>query len=317
MRRFLTQRHRLLPYLYTMNHRFWAENQPLVQPMYYRLPFDEEAYRLRNQYYFGSELIVNPITSENDRNTKLGKVKTLLPEGIWYDVFTGLRYRGGRTMFMFRPLDTIPVLARAGGILPLQAEEEVSARTDNPTKLELLVFCGADGDFTMYEDDGVSMDYEDDRCVTTRYALNWADRRLVIEPAEGDLSLIPKKRQVTVKLYGVGVGSVERVLFDGKEIDCETQFDAKRKVLSVALGEHEPTARVELLLRKETALEDNNILDNAYELLNRAQVAFQTKESLFRLLKASKGLTETLSTIHSTFMDEGVRQAVTELLTAW
>ncbi len=317
MRRFLTLRHQLLPYLYTMNHRFWAENQPLVQPMYYQLPFDEEAYRLRNQYFFGSELIVNPITSENDRNTKLGKVKTLLPEGIWYDVFTGLRYRGGRTMFMFRPLETIPVLAKAGGILPLQAEEEVSARTDNPAKLELLVFCGADGEFTMYEDDGVSMDYEEGRCVTTRYALCWAERRLVIEPAEGDLRLIPKKRQVTVKLYGVGTDSLEKVLADGEPQRFETSFDAKRNVLSVALDATEPTARIELQLRKEAALEDNNILDNAYELLNRAQVAFQTKESLFRLLKASKGLTETLSTIHSTFMDEGIRQAVTELLTAW
>ena len=317
MRRFLTLRHRLLPYLYTMNHRFWAENQPLVQPMYYQLPFNEEAYRLRNQYFFGSELIVNPITSENDRNTKLGKVKTLLPEGIWYDVFTGLRYRGGRTLYMFRPLDTIPVLAKAGGILPLQAGEEVSTRTDNPTKLELLVFCGADGTFTLYEDDGVSMDYEKGCCVTTRYALDWAERRLVIEPAEGELSLIPAKRQYTVKLYGVGAGAVERVLADGEELAFETQFDAKRKILSVALGELAPTARVELLLRKDAALEDNNILDNAYELLNRAQLAFQTKESLFRLLKADKGLTETLSTIHSTYMDEGLRQAVTELLTAW
>jgi len=209
------------------------------------------------------------------------------------------------------------VRARAGGILPLQAEEEVSARTDNPTKLELLVFCGADGDFTMYEDDGVSMDYEDDRCVTTRYALNWADRRLVIEPAEGDLSLIPKKRQYTVKLYGVGTDSLENVLADGEPQRFETSFDAKRNVLSVALDATEPTARIELLLRKDIPLADNNIVDNAYELLNRAQVAFQTKESLFRLLKAGKGLTEKLSTIHSTYMDEGIRQAVTELLTAW
>ena len=317
MRRFLTLRHRLIPYLYTMNHRFWAENQPLVQPMYYQLPFDEEAYRLRNQYFFGSELIVNPITAENDKNTKLGRVKTLLPEGIWYDMFTGLRYRGGRTLYMFRSLDTIPVLARAGGILPLQAEEEVSTRTDNPTKLELLVFCGADGDFTLYEDDGVSMNYEEGRCVTTRYALNWAERRLVIEAAEGDLRLIPEKRQYTVKLYGVGADRVNSVKVGGGEAPFTSAFDAKRNVLSVTLGAVSPTARIELQLFEQTELVDNNILDNAYELLNRAQVAFQTKESLFRLLKAGRGLTETLSTIHSTYMDEGIREAITELLTAW
>ena len=62
---------------------------------------------------------------------------------------------------------------------------------------------------------------------------------------------------------------------------------------------------------------DNNILDNAYELLNRAQVAFLTKENLYRLLRAPGGVTEKLSTIYSTYMDEGIREAITELLTAW
>lgn len=317
MRRFLRLRHRLLPYLYTMNRRFWAENRPLVEPLYYELPFDEEAYRLRNEYFFGSELLVNPVTAENDRNTRLGKVKTLLPEGVWYDVFTGLRYRGGRTMFMFRPLETIPVLAKAGGILPLQSDEELSCRTDNPAALELLIFCGADGAFELYEDDGVSMDYEDGICVTTRYALDWEKKRFVIEPAAGELGLIPGKRRYTLRFYGVGAQSVKSVSVDGEAVEFTTEFDAKRNVLSVTLGAFAPGERVEVQMSEETELVDNNILDNAYELLNRAQVAFLTKESLYRLLRSPGGMTEKLSTIYSSYMDEGIREAVTELLTAW
>lgn len=318
MRRFLSLRHQLVPYLYTMNYRFYAENKPLIQPMYYQLPDNEEAYRLRNQYYFGSELIVNPVTSENDKNTKLGKVKTLLPKGTWYDIFTGLRYRGDRTMYMHRAIDTIPVLAKAGGIVPLQSKEELSCRTDNPEKLDLLVFGGESGTFTMYEDDGVSMEYENGHSVTTYYALQWTDgKKFVIEPAVGDLSLIPAQRTYTVKLYGIPADSVKEVLVSGVDVPFEKAYDEKRNILSVAFGAVKVTDKVEVLFKEDIELADNNILDNTYDILNRAQIAFQTKEWLFRLLKSNTGLTQKLSIIHTTYMDEGIRRAVTELLTAW
>ena len=318
MRRFLSLRHQLVPYLYTMNYRFYTENKPLIQPMYYSMPNHEDAYRLRNQYHFGSELIVNPITSESDKNTKLGRVKTLLPEGVWYDLFTGLRYRGGRTMYMYRPIDTIPVLAKAGGIVPLQAAEELSSRTDNPGRLELLVFCGADGSFAMYEDDGVSMEFENGHSVTTRYEVAWKEeKRFVICPAEGDLGLIPAERIYTVKFYGIGPDSVVDVQAGGVSVPFQAAFDTRRNILSVTLDAHSVTERIEVLLRRDAALMENDLLGNAYELLNRAQVPFMTKENLYRLLEGKGGRAEKLSTIHSTYMDEGIRQAVTELLTAW
>ena len=118
MRRFLSLRHQLVPYLYTMNRRFHAENQPLVQPMYYQYPEKQEAYAVKNQYFFGSELIVNPITSPTDKTVRTGSVVTWLPEGLWFDFFTGMAYHGGKKIRMHRPIDTIPVLAKAGGILP-------------------------------------------------------------------------------------------------------------------------------------------------------------------------------------------------------
>lgn len=317
MRRFLTLRHQLIPYLYTMNYRFWAENQPLIQPLYYRLPMDEEAYKRRNQYFFGSELMVNPITSPADPHTGLGRVKTLLPEGVWYDVFTGLRYRGGRSMWMFRPIDTIPVLAPDGAILPLQPAETVSSRTDNPDELELLVFCGADGDFELYEDDGVSMDYESGKSVTTRFSLRWDEGRFTVGAACGDLSLIPARRRFTVKFYGARPDSAVRVTVNGKDAAFETRYDARRRILSVSLGEIAVTGQAEILLREHAGLADNELLDAAYELLNRAQIAFLTKERLYRLIQEKRGVTEKLSTIYSTPMDEGTREAITELLTAW
>ena len=300
-----------------MNHRFYAENQPLIQPMYNQLPDNEDAYQLRNQYFFGSELIVSPITSPSDPNTKLGKVKTLLPEGIWYDMFTGLRYRGGRTMYMFRSLDTIPALAKAGGIVPLQSEEELSSRTDNPVMLDLLVFCGADGEFTMYEDDGISMAFEEGYSVRTRFCLEWSgQKRLTIDAARGDLSLIPAQRRYTVKFYGIPADGVRSVLAGGVSIPLNSAFDEGRNILSVYLSEVPSNERVEILLREDVTLAGNNILGPAYDLLNRAQIAFLTKERLYRLLKTEGSITQKLSVIYSTYMDEGIREAITELLTA-
>lgn len=317
MRRFLSLRHQLVPYLYTMNYRAYAENQPLCQPMYYQMPHSEEAYQLRNQYCFGSQLIVNPITSPSDPNTKLGKVKTLLPQGVWYDVFTGLRYQGGRTMYMFRPIDTIPVLAKAGGIVPMQSAGELSSRTDNPAQLDLLVFCGADGEFTMYEDDGVSMAFEDGHSVFTRYRLEWGDaKRFTIDAAEGDLSLVPERRSYTVKFYGIPADSVQGVLADGENVLFESVYDAGKNILSVRLGGISAAQQLTILLRDDITLRQNNILEPAYEMLNRAQIPFATKEKLFRLLKKEGGTGQKLSIIHSTYMDEGIREAITELLTA-
>ncbi|HEV2886028.1 MAG TPA: TIM-barrel domain-containing protein, partial [Jatrophihabitans sp.] len=110
----LRLRHRLLPYLHTMNHRAAHQGMPLVTPMYYQHPWAEEAYRARNQYFFGSQLMVAPITTPADRQLLLGAVTAWLPPGTWVDVFTELVYDGGREMLLHRGPDGIPVLARAG-----------------------------------------------------------------------------------------------------------------------------------------------------------------------------------------------------------
>ncbi len=114
MTSFLRLRHRLVPYLHTMNHRASSEGLPLVLPMYYRFPESAEAYQVPNQYQFGSQLLVAAITEPADRHTRLASVKAWLPEGTWIDVLDGLVYDGGREIHLHRDLTSIPVLAAAG-----------------------------------------------------------------------------------------------------------------------------------------------------------------------------------------------------------
>ena len=124
---FLRLRHRLLPYLYTMNERAHRLAEPLLRPLYYA-DYRPETLASRNAYLFGSELLVAAITSPVDRATGLASVRTWLPAGEWIDFFTGLRYSGARLVTLHRPIEGYPVLAKAGAILPLTGEGRVGDR---------------------------------------------------------------------------------------------------------------------------------------------------------------------------------------------
>ena len=86
---------------------------------------------MKNEYYFGSDILVNPITQPISTATRMGKVMALLPEGTWIDLFTGTVYNGDRKIELYRSLDSIPVLAKAGAIVTLDARTTGNA-IDNP-----------------------------------------------------------------------------------------------------------------------------------------------------------------------------------------
>ncbi|OMH36797.1 glycoside hydrolase family 31 protein [Tersicoccus sp. Bi-70] len=153
----LRLRHRLVPYLHTMNHRA-AAGTALVRPMYHLHPGRDEAYTVPHQFAFGSELLVAPITSPRDPLTRCGAVTAWLPPGRWTDVVSGQTYDGDRSLVLHRDLDAIPVLLADGGILPLAGTS--NADTDQldaaalPTALEVLIAPGDTGAFDLVEDDG-------------------------------------------------------------------------------------------------------------------------------------------------------------------
>lgn len=182
-------RHRLIPYLHTMNHRA-AAGTPLVRPMYHLFPQREEAYTVPNQYAFGTELIVAPVVEPRDPITLLGSAPAWLPPGSWTDIFTGVSYRGDRFVTLHRSLQTIPVLIREGGIVPLDASAGLDA-TANPATLEVLVAPGASGAFTLV-DDG---DHPDDGLCETELAWDDERRTFRVGPARGATQLVPASRE--------------------------------------------------------------------------------------------------------------------------
>ncbi|GAA2737252.1 glycoside hydrolase family 31 protein [Pedococcus aerophilus] len=199
MTEFLRLRHQLLPYLATMNVRA-HEGRPIVEPMYYEHPDQPDAWTVPNQFMFGTDLLVAPITSPADAETGLGRVKAWLPEGEWVDLFTGMRYRGGRVLHLHRDLGSIPVLARAGTILPVVPADALGGGTDPASRIELRVVPGADGEFTLVED------RDDQRWARTRISYDDASGAVTVHDVEGHDDTLPQDRAYDTVLVGAGDG---------------------------------------------------------------------------------------------------------------
>lgn len=208
----LRLRQALVPYLYTMNWRAATDGMPLVEPMYWADAELPDAYQTPNEFRFGTELIVAPITEPTDRATMRAHANVWLPSGVWFDLFTGRRYdaghvdtngvcnadntadiagvsdtknvaddsgnRRGRLIDVWRTIDQTPAFAKAGAIVPLATNSTDNSVT-NPQALTLLVFPGASGSFELLEDDGTYPGVDDrgivrdNRLARTQITFTW------------------------------------------------------------------------------------------------------------------------------------------------
>ena len=281
MKEFLRLRHRMIPYLYTMNRLSHRDGVPLILPMYYRWPESWDAYEVPNEYSFGTQLIACPITEPMDRSLKTAKFRGWLPEGTWYDFFTGMRYSGGHRIDFYRPLERIPVFAKAGGIVPLSLQTGNSP--DNPKALEIRVFAGADGDFRLYEDDGAAGD-EDALWAETPMTFRWGPQaEFEVGPVAGNAAALPKKRDYAVVFTGV-CETPASVTLDGADVPFRTSYDSKTGSLSVRVEGIPVRSGLKIVLHGASQA-DNPALPLIWEFLNRAQIPYARKDAVSGCLK--------------------------------
>ncbi len=226
-------RHALIPYLYTMAWRNHTQDLPLITPMYYDDPDDARAYACPQQYRFGSELLAAPITTPRDADTQLARQVVWLPPGDWFGFFDGAYYTGDRHHTVYAALGDIPVFARAGAIVPLAAQ---SASTDNPTTLEVHIFPGADNRFELYEDDGATTAYTRGQFAVTPLVQTRHDRQLqfVVEPARGDVSIVPVRRGYRLHFRGVAMPEHIRCVINSEVREIAATYDAATETLTLA-----------------------------------------------------------------------------------
>jgi alpha-glucosidase/alpha-D-xyloside xylohydrolase len=210
-RKYLELRYRLLPYNYSLCREAYDSGLPLIRALWLHYPNDPKAVTRGDEYLWGRDLLVAPVTTKGATERKL-----YLPEGSWYDFWTNKRHEGQEELTRKVDLATLPLFVRAGAILPLDpVRQYVAQSTDEPTTIR--VYSGRDGEFRWYEDDGATLDYLKDKFTRTRLKWNDRERRLTIEPdgASGTLKLAPRSFVVEV-LPG---GKRQTVRYAGERVE--------------------------------------------------------------------------------------------------
>ena len=235
---FLRLRHKLIPYLYTANYDTHTQGIPLCSPMYYHYDAPE-ARQVPNQYRFGPGLLVCPVTEPMDRKLNLAGVEVWLPEGRWTDLFTGRIYRGGRMVKLYRDLDSIPVLAGEGSIVPMYHNGR-SNDLSLGQALEVHLWRG-NGSYRLYEDDGETQAYRQGQQAFTHFQLEEEGDtlRLTITPPESSHGLLPEYRQMALRFRDVAGA---QVLADGLAVPFSDTLwvPVKNKPVTLELRQVQP-----------------------------------------------------------------------------
>ncbi len=215
----LRLRHSLIPYLYAMNYRNYSEGRALCEPLYYTNPDADAAYRCKNGYMFGSELLVCPVTSKCDAHTKRAETAVYLPNGRWTNFLTGEIYQGGRTVRVHSDLNSIPVFAKSGAIIPMSKDAGNSAA--NPENLLLCLYRG-DNTFTLYEDDGETTDFLSGDCSKTEITLHESGDTLKLTLGGAQAKpYMPKTRCFTLRFADVIAAERAEITANGEAVTAE------------------------------------------------------------------------------------------------
>jgi alpha-glucosidase (family GH31 glycosyl hydrolase) len=317
MNSYLRLRHQLLPYLYTMNYRNSVEGEPLIQPMYYQYPEISDAYEVKNQYYFGSELIVAPITEAMDRTLILAKVKVWLPKGNYFDFFNGRIYDGNRYLEMYRGLENTPVLAKAGGIIPMNGPEFVGNNLSNPNEIEIRVFAGDDGHFVMYEDDGDSMEYKKGAFVMTDMVFDWNEKFLFkIQAAVGELDLIPTQRNYRLRFIGFVDCDEIGVTLGDTNIQFTKFYNKEMNSIEVNVEDIDTSKELIVQFGHKQQMASNRVEEILLGFLDQAQIEFQLKEQIYHLIKLKPDISKIITELLTWNLDQNLFGVLCEILLA-
>lgn len=315
MKRYLKLRHEMIPYLYTMNYHASHDGQPLIRPMYYLEPEQPEAYEVPNEYYFGTELVVCPITEPTDKAAGTACVKAWIPEGKWYDIFSGLKYDGGRMLELYRSLEDIPVLAKEGAIIPLTDLTEYTNSVENPKELAVKIVPGKKNAFILMEDTGDTCEDKEENWAQTK--LEWInENEFIIHPANGNLDVIPKRRTWKMEFYGIADVDNFEVTVGGKAIETERIYDEKRHICQVNIPETEVTEQITISFSKGYLLRENNKPAEIFALLYQAKIEYEVKEKIYAYMKEGKTSSEVLGIIQAMHLPDSVYGMLSEVLLA-
>lgn len=210
-RKYLELRYRMLPYLYSAVRECAVTGMPITRALWLHYPDDPVAVARDDEYLWGRDILVAPVCEEGATSRRV-----YLPQGEWYDFWTGERTRGGREINRDVDLETLPLFVRAGAILPLgPVKQYTGEKVDGP--LTVTIYPGADGSFLLYEDDGKSFDYRKGEWMGIQ--MTWNDSRRVfrLHLAPGSHMLPPMRRNIEVNVEQ----AMRQIVFEGHSVEVQ------------------------------------------------------------------------------------------------
>jgi len=208
-------RYRYLPYIYSLDAMVHREHGTIMRPLVMDFPSDPNARNVTDQYMFGPSILVNPVTSYKARQRMVYLPTT---QGGWFDLWDAKWHDSGKYEVAPAPYDAIPLYVRAGSIVPIGPDVQYTGQ-DPEGPISLYVCTGANGRFTLYDDDGLTNKYEKGECTSIPMVWDDAKHELTIGVRKGAFQGMLKQRFFNVLFIDkTGTKVVQQLAYDGKKI---------------------------------------------------------------------------------------------------
>lgn len=256
-------RYTLVPYIYTAARQAYDTGISICRPLYYEWPEENKAYTVEDEYLFGDNILVSPISTPACSDGTSER-KTWLPQGLWFDVCRNKIRFGGQTITDQYGLDEIPYFIRLGSIIP--CNPPLSHLKAEPSSLTLWVIPGADGKGNLYEDQGDSEAYKDGGFATTLFTQTHSieGTTLTINPRQGSYDGMQNERAWQVVFFSVEEPTCVRI---NKEETTDWTYDEELRRLTVNVPSHPCSEAIVINVKeKETSLE--TIQNSKFKILN-------------------------------------------------
>jgi alpha-D-xyloside xylohydrolase len=227
LKKAINLRYSMLPYIYSTSWDVTANQSTMMRALVMDFPSDKKALDINDEYMFGKSILVCPVTTpmyskdSKEDFSAIGSRELYLPAGTdWIDFWTGVKTTGGQVIKKETPLDIIPLYVKAGSILPIGPQVQY-ATEKNWDNLEIRIYEGANGEFTLYEDEKDNYNYEKGIYSTISFSWNDSKKTLTINDRKGSFPGMSTERNLNIIRIGEGGNtgsSSKQVVYNGKKI---------------------------------------------------------------------------------------------------
>lgn len=283
---FMNLRYKLIPYIYTESYNYHKTGKGIVKPFYYDYPKILDDVQYKNQYFFGQNLFVSPIT--NKKNIVIDRVmkKIFVPDGIWFNLLDGKQYNGTKYYTNFYRDEDYPVFVKAGSIIPMS----YNIKEDIPSTLELNIYPLSDGTYNLYEDDGITNNYKKGMYMITNFSYHYEKDNYTLKISKSEGKNLLSKRNYLLRFKNTK--NIKAVYIEDKSITYNCYYDKNDFIIQInnlIVGRDlEVNIKGENVLVSSIRLINEDIKEILYDLAINTSLKDKLDEILFSDLDVKK-----------------------------